>query len=53
MSVFDKKYIHCLWDDMLASKEVFFAEDVMSLRLNVEHNNNSYKDVLQFSGNEM
>ena len=28
MSVFDKKYIHCLWDDMLAGKEVFFADDV-------------------------
>lgn len=43
MPVFEKKYIYCLWDDTLASKEAFFAEDVMNLRLNVEHNDNDYK----------
>ena len=53
MPVFEKKYIYCLWDDTLASKEAFFAEDVMNLRLNVEHNDNDYRDVLRFSGDEM
>ena len=50
MSVFDKKYIHCLWDDMLAGKEVFFADDVVNLHDIVKYNVLDYKDVIKFSG---
>ena len=50
MSLFDKKYIHCLWDDMLAGKEVFFADDVVNLHDIVKYNVLDYKDVIKFSG---
>lgn len=52
MPVFEKKYIHCLWDDMLAGKEVFFADDVVNLHDIVKYNVLDYKDVIKFSGYE-
>ena len=52
MPVFEKKYIYCLWDDMLAGKEVFFADDVVNLHDIVKYNVLDYKDVIKFSGYE-
>ena len=52
MPVFEKKYIYCLWDDMLAGKEVFFDDDVVNLHDIVKYNVLDYKDVIKFSGYE-
>ena len=52
MPVFEKKYIYCLWDDTLAGKEVFFADDVVNLHSIVKYNVFDYKDVIKFSGYE-
>lgn len=52
MPVFEKKYIYCLWDDTLASKEAFFADDVVDLHDIVKYNVLDYKDVIKFSGYE-
>ena len=52
MPVFEKKYIYCLWDDMLAGKEVFFADDAVNLHDIVKYNVLDYNDVIKFSGYE-
>lgn len=52
MPELDKIYIHCLWEDMLADKEVFFADDIERLRDVVKNNRDDYKDKLKFSGSE-
>ena len=52
MPAFEEKYIYCSWDDILAGKEVFFADDVVNLHSIIKYNVSDYKDVLKFSGYE-
>lgn len=52
MPAFEERYIYCSWDDILASKEVFFADDVVNLHSIVKYNVSDYKDVIKFSGYE-
>ena len=39
MELFDKKFVHFLWDDSLEDKEGFFADDVNALQIRVNENN--------------
>lgn len=36
MPKFDKRFIHCVWDDALNGKSVFAADDVIELKAKVE-----------------
>lgn len=36
MPKFDKKYIHCVWDEVLEGKKVFYADNVKLLKEDVE-----------------
>ena len=39
MELFDKKYVHFMWEDELEGKEGFFANNIDSLMLTVNNNN--------------
>ena len=52
MPAFEEKYIYRSWDDILAGKEIFFADDVVNLQSIVKYNVSDYKDVIKFSGYE-
>ena len=38
MPIFEKRYVHFMWDDLLENVEGFFADTIANLRMSVEFN---------------
>lgn len=46
MPKFENKYIHCVWDDGLKGKKVFYSDSISELRKVVEGNDQNHTDVI-------
>lgn len=46
MPKFENKYIHCVWDDGLKGKKVFYSDSISELRKIVEENDQNHTDVI-------
>ena len=57
MELFDKRFVHFMWDDELEGKEGFFSDDIETLRTYVESENlkdlsKQYYNTVRYSGNK-
>ena len=50
MELFDKRFVHFMWDDSLEDKEGFVACNIDSLINYVEHNQRALKGIVKYSG---